>query len=270
MLAMTSRFRLPAFISAVLAILMMLGTVPATAADTATASIQGTLTAPAGVNLAGVSVYAMTTAYQIPSGMSSVGADGKYEITGLPAGSYKLRFAGRNTGAQDQWYKNAASYDTATAVTVTEGQALTGISATLVKGATISGKVTFPAGISSSNLSVSAASAASQWQTIQSEVGADGTYKIIGLPAGSYKLNFSGWDTGLQQQWYKNATSFDTATAVTVTAGQDLVGINATLVKGATISGKVAVPAGVSLSNFYVYASPAASQNQEVQVQRGG
>ncbi|WP_175558677.1 carboxypeptidase regulatory-like domain-containing protein [Arthrobacter sp. ok362] len=262
---MTSRFRLPALISAVLAILTMLGTVPATAADTATASIQGTLTAPAGVNLAGVSVYAMTTAYQIPSGQSSVGADGKYEITGLPAGSYKLRFAGRNTGAQDQWYKNAASYDSATAVTVTEGQALTGISATLVKGATISGKVTFPAGISSSNLSVSAASAASQWQAIQSEVGADGTYKIIGLPAGSYKLNFSGWDTGLQNQWYKNATSFDTATAVTVTAGQDLVGINATLVKGATISGKVAVPAGVSLSNFSAYASPAGSQSQQVQ-----
>jgi len=261
MLAMTSRFRLPALISAVLAILMMLGTVPATATDMATASVQGKVTAPAGVNLAGISVSAMTTTYQMQVGQSSVGADGSYKITGLPAGSYKLNFSGGNTGAQDQWYKNAASYETATAVTVTAGQALTGINPTLVKGATISGKLTIPAGVSSFNLSVSASSAASRRQEGQSEVGADGSYKINGLPAGSYKLNFSGWNTGLQDQWYKNAPSFDTATAVTVTTSQDLTGINVTLVKGATISGKVTAP-GASPSGIFVNATSTALHGQ--------
>ncbi len=263
MLATTSRFRLPALISAVLAILMMLGTVPATATDMATASIQGKVTAPAGVNLAGISVYAQTTPYQMQVGQSSVGADGSYKIIGLPAGSYKLNFSGGNTGAQEQWYKNAASYETATAVNVTAGQILTGINATLVKGATISGKLAIPAGVSSSNLSVSASSVASRRQEGQSQVGPDGTYKINGLPAGSYKLNFSGWNTGLQDQWYKNDASYDTATAVTVTAGQDVTGINATLVKGATISGKVSVPAGLSPSRIFVTASATAGQGQE-------
>ncbi|MGO4807838.1 hypothetical protein AB4089_22275 [Arthrobacter sp. 2MCAF15] len=242
---------------------MMLGSVPATAADTATASIQGTVTAPAGVDVAGTYVFAWSAAFQSQMGRSSVGADGDYKIIGLPAGSYKLSFAGQDTGAQDQWYKNAASYDTAAAVTVAEGQALTGINSTLAKGATVSGKVTIPAGVSSSNLSVSANSAGSRQQAGRSDVLVDGTYKITGLPAGSYKLNFSGWNTGLQNQWYKNASSFDTAIAVSVNAGQDLTGINATLVKGATISGKVTVPAGLDPAKIMVIASPTAAQGQE-------
>ncbi len=112
---------------------------------------------------------------------------------GLPAGSYKLHFSGWNTGAQDQWYKNAASFDTATPVTVTAGQALTGINATLVKGATISGKITIPAGVSSSNLSVVALSADSRHDEAgQSDVGADGSYKIMGLPAGILQAPLHG------------------------------------------------------------------------------
>ncbi|MFF2031050.1 beta strand repeat-containing protein, partial [Arthrobacter sp. NPDC058192] len=240
----------------------MLGTVPATAADTATASIQGTVTAPAGVKVDGTYVYALTTAFESQVGQSSVGADGSYKIDGLPAGSYKLRFSGLNTGAQEQWYKNAASYDTATAVTVTAGQALAGINATLVKGATVGGKVTIPAGASSSSLSVVATSTALRREAGMSSVAADGSYKITGLAAGSYKLQFTGWNSGTLDQWYKNADSFDTATAVTVTTGQAITGINATLVKAATISGKVTAPAGVTLSNVSVSASLAASQNQ--------
>ena len=264
MLAMTSRFRPPALISAVLAIFMMLGTVPATAADTATASIQGTVTAPNGVNIAGTHVYVSSTAFQGAVGESAVEANGSYKIIGLPAGSYKLHFSGWNTGAQDQWYKNATSYDTATAVTVTAGQVLTGINATLVKGATISGKVTVPAGLSSSTMYVAATTSDSQRQAGQVSIGADGSYKIIGLSAGSYKLHFFGWNTGILDQWYKNAVSFGTATAVTVTAGQDLAGVNATLVKGASISGKVTAPAGVTLSNISVSASPSAEQGSRM------
>ena len=121
--------------------------------------------------------------------MSTVGTDGSYKITGLPAGSYKLQFTGRDAGALDQWYNNAASFDTATAVTVTTGQAITGINATLVKGATISGKVTAPAGVTLANVCVSASSAASQNQMGQSSTLApDGSYKITGLPAGSFKV----------------------------------------------------------------------------------
>jgi hypothetical protein len=265
MLATTSKFRLPAFISAVLAIFMMLGVVPATAAVAATASIQGKVTVPAGVNIAGTFVRAYPEAMQGQTSESvSVAADGSYKFTGLSAGSYRLQFDGQSGGALDQWHSNATSYQTATPVTVAAGQTLTGLNATLVKGATISGKVTIPAGVNRSNVYVAAIPADSLWQMADQRVivALDGSYKITGLKAGSYKIQFDGRSGGALEQWHKNAPSFATATAVTVTAGQDLTAISATLVKGATISGKVTAPAGVVLSNVYVTASAAGSQWQ--------
>src|SRR5207342_2029586 len=111
-----------------------------------------------------------------------------------------------------------------------------------------------PAGVDLSNAYVSASPATTQGGqgTQGASIAADGSYKITGLSAGSYKLQFSGWNTGALDQWYKNAASFETATAVTVATSQDLTGVNATLVKGATISGKVTAPAGVNLSNVQV------------------
>ena len=264
MLATTSRFRLPAFISAVLAILMMLGSVPATAADTATASIQGTVTAPAGVNLAGIPVYAMSTAAQSQVQQSAnVAPDGSYKITGLPAGSYKIGFTGWNTGAQEQWYQNAASFDKATAVTVTAGQDLTGINATLVKGATISGKVTAPAGVNLIQPSLSVPRRRPRRASRPSPPASART-AATRSPACRQDPTSSSSPAGTRRpgQWYGNAASFDTATAVTVTAGQDLTGINATLVKGATISGKVTAPAGVDVARVSVSAWSASVQTR--------
>ena len=122
---------------------------------------------------------------------------------------------------------------------------------TLVKGATINGKVTVPAGLSPSSISVMASPVAPQDPNNHGNYGnvaPDGSYTIIGLQAGSYKVSFGDGSGRTLQQWYKNASSFNTATAVTVAAGQDLAGVNATLVKAATISGKITAPAGVELT----------------------
>ena len=75
---------------------------------------------------------------------------------------------------------------------------------------------------------------------------ADGTYRVVGLPAGSYKLFISGWNTGAADQWYDKAASFEAARTLTVAAGQDLTGINPALVKGSTVSGKVSGAGGTS------------------------
>ena len=256
MLAMTSRFRLPALISAVLAILMMLGTVPATAADTATASVQGKCD---GSRRSQPRRHiCLRPDDDVPNAGGPVRRRSGRQLQNHrpPGGSYKLNFSGGNTGAQEQWYKNAASYETATAVTVTAGQALTGINAHAGQGrhdqreTHNSGRCQFIQPICVclvGGLAAPGGPVRSGRRTA--------SYKINGLPAGSYKLNFSGWNTGLQDQWYKNAASYETAAAVTVTAGQDVTGINATLVKGATISGKVSVPVGLSLPEFLVTAS---------------
>jgi hypothetical protein len=121
----------------------------------------------------------------------------------------------------------------------------TAVDATLAKGATISGKVALPAGVNAFNVSVSLFKAADGASVGSVQLNSDGTYALRGVPAGSYKLRFDGYgSTGLLARWYTNATSLATATPVMVADGQTLTAINATLVKGGVISGKITAPGG--------------------------
>ncbi|WP_162242339.1 carboxypeptidase regulatory-like domain-containing protein [Arthrobacter sp. Leaf337] len=248
--------RITATIAAVLAATLLIGNVPALAVDTNTATISGTVTAPAGVDLASTYVSGQPSDPQSQTwGWASVASDGKYRMEGLAAGSYKIVFSGYNSGAETQWYNNAATQETATAVTVTVGQNLTGINATLVKGASISGKVTVPAGVDITTMQVNASLAAYEYSPSTSvSVNADGTYRLAGLAAGSYKLKFSGYNSGAIEQWYNNSATFSGAETLVLAKGQDLSGINATLVKGSSISGKVTAPAGTDMTNMRVAA----------------
>ncbi|WP_133247546.1 hypothetical protein [Arthrobacter sp. H-02-3] len=224
------------------------------------ASISGKITAPPGVDLTKVRVYSYAAGSGAYVGLSLVGADGTYRISALVAGSYKLDFGGADTNALPQWYNNATSSETATSVTVTAGQDLTGINATLKKASTISGKITAPPGVDLTLVGVSAQPAAGSGNSAgYASVGADGTYKVSALAAGSYKLVFGGSVTNALTQWYKDATSFETATPVTVAAGQDLAGINVALKKGSSISGKVTAPLGASPAGGFVRAYPVGS-----------
>ncbi|MBT2552778.1 S-layer family protein [Arthrobacter sp. ISL-5] len=211
------------------------------------ASISGKVTAPAGVDLTSVGITVHTAEAYSYTGWGEVAADGSYTVSGLPAGSYKVQFGGSSSGALNQWYSGASSFDSATPVTLTAGQSLAGIDAALIKGASISGHVTVPAGIDPSSVGVWITSTAygPDWYSGYGQVGQDGGYTVHGVPAGSYKIQFSGGNSGVITQWHSGASSSQTATPVTLTAGQDLGGINATLVMGASISGKVTVPAGV-------------------------
>jgi hypothetical protein len=219
------------------------------------ASISGKVTVPAGVTLSGVSVSA--NGEGSPYGTyASVNADGTYKVKGLPAGSYKIKFSNYNSGALDEWYNNVQTEAAATPIVLAAGQDKTAVDATLAKGATISGKVTLPAGVNAFNVSVSLFKAADGASVGSVQLNSDGTYALRGVPAGSYKLRFDGYgSTGLLARWYTNATSLATATPVTVADGQTLTAINATLVKGGAISGKITAPAGTLLTASQVVAT---------------
>lgn len=59
---------------------------------------------------------------------------------------------------------------------------------------------------------------------VSTATGASGTYHFSGLAAGSYKLQFQG--AGFSSLWYPDSLTPDAATAVPVTAGQAVTGIN--------------------------------------------
>jgi hypothetical protein len=156
----------------------------------------------------------------------SINPDGTYSVTGLPADRYNVAFSEFSGSAEGQWYSNAFAYQTASIITLAAGQAVPGINATLVKGGTISGKLTAPPGVNLSSVHVQAnrTGLPVPGPPDGTSVQADGTYRCVGVTAGTYKLKSAA---GTRERWTTGTTT-----------------VNAALTKAATISGKVTVPVG--------------------------
>jgi hypothetical protein len=194
------------------------------------ASISGTVST-AGVNahpLAKSSVYATSTADPLINYTGFVNDDGTYTIPGIAAGSYIVEFQPWGKNRADQWWNGASSPGAATPITVTTGQAVTGIDAALPLAATITGTLTgltpsgaqFPADNGQVNVYLPDGTEF----PIFTSVYLNGTFSIPNLPAGSYKLQFVAQPdtTDFAPEWYSNKSSLATATTVTLRAGQTM------------------------------------------------
>ncbi len=219
-------------------------------AGTGTASISGKVTVPAGVDVTEIWV----TAYDADEdqvGYAYPEEDGTYIITGLLAGTYRVEFSAWNQNVIDQWYNNKADFDSADQITLGTAQNKAGINATLKKGASISGKITIPGDVDVAGIRVEVYDEEGDYaRGVYPDT--DGNYTVVGLSAGTYKVQFDSWEENVITQWYSNKTDFDTANAIPLTSGQDKSGINATLKKGITISGKVTVPTDVDLTEVWI------------------
>ena len=130
---------------------MLGGGLPAGAATpTATAgtgSISGKVSAVAGVDVTQVLVIAVPETSLLDKRSVRPDADGEYTLKDLMAGNYWIQFAGRMSGAYDTWY-GGPTPATAKLVAVGANQVRTGIDVKVPLGATVSGTVTLPDGIS--------------------------------------------------------------------------------------------------------------------------
>ncbi|WP_022879971.1 carboxypeptidase regulatory-like domain-containing protein [Microbacterium sp. B19] len=216
------------------------------------ARISGTVTLPTGVSLAAapVTVYVESSTVKYTSVASTqVLADGSYQLHDVPPGSYKLEFHSGSTRTVTQWWNARPNWDTADVLTVTAGQVLTGIDAKLAKSASVSGRVTLPAGIrlSDGTVEVQALSTSpSDTELHTTVVQSDGSYLLAGLPAGSYRISFTPRDLPVLPQWWDHATDYGSAAIVTLTAGQVKTGVDAALASGGIVSGRVSAPADLA------------------------
>ncbi len=154
--------------------------------------ITGRVTDTNGAPIANASVSA-SPAGAVSGGFGSAmtGTDGTYTISGLPAGSYQVRFAPMGSDLISEYYRDTTNYSAATPVTVTAGNTTTGIDADLAPGGKITGRVTNSNGTPIANISVSANPAGVGSGGYSSAMtSTDGTYTISGLPAGSYQVHF--------------------------------------------------------------------------------
>jgi len=203
------------------------GTVSGTVTDTAT-----------GQPIAGICVQ-VSNASAFGGGCSD--QTGQY-TAGVPTGTYAVQFFDDSGPYLQQYYNNKQDAQSADPVSVVTGDDTGGIDAAMIKGATFSGQVRDSStGFPVANICVQAVSTNSGSDTSGSNrcSGNDGRYTTSGVPAGTYKLDFTNFSGRYIEQWYQDAADQSAAQPVSATLGEDTGGLDATMVLGGVVTGTV-------------------------------
>ncbi|NCC35082.1 MAG: hypothetical protein EOM24_24185, partial [Chloroflexia bacterium] len=202
--------------------------------------ISGTVTGEGGTPLENIAVQVYIEIDSNVLVQVRTDAEGNYTVPNLPPGAYTVRFRADTLDLQaylTEWYNDKAIKDEADPVTVNSGATTENINATLTRGGQIAGTVTGPDSQPLNGISVQVWTGDDDFVTSTS-TGNDGTYLTPGVPAGSYKVRFSGTRTYVGQV-YNNQADLAEGDPVAVTLGAVTPSINAQMVIGGTIRGQV-------------------------------
>lgn len=207
-------------------------------------TVSGTVLSEEGEPLAGTFVCAEGPGYRC----DSTEADGSYSITGLNPGDYRVWFDGRN--GQWQFYDGVDRWDDATIIPVGLSSRVNGIDAVFPnRSGSISGTVTDADGNPLAGIWVNA-SGYDSWGNALTD--SSGTYEIDRLAEGEFWVEFYD-DSGLHlAQIYDGAYDWSEAVPVSVSDGQAAIGIDATMDRGGSMSGRVLSDEGDPMFNVYV------------------
>lgn len=178
--------------------------------------------------------------------------DGNYTITGLAPGSYRVEFEGRDNGYVPQYYKDGYYSDEYQPVQVTASATTGGVDAALSRGGSISGKVTDASGAPISDVEVLVYDKNGN-EIYDASTEPDGSYSVGGLPTGSYKVRFMGYEQGYVETYYGGAARLAEAALVKVYAPLAVTQIDASPVQGKSISGAVTDAAGTPIADAGVH-----------------
>ena len=202
----------------------------------ADAPISGRVTDTLGADLSGVRVIVHPSTSE--GGISAetlTAADGTYRVGGLAAGDYKVEF---RYGVSSVW-SGGAAFASATVLSPTAAAPVTGLNATFTRAGSISGLLVTGDGIGLPGEQVYLYPSDNQSSSVAIlTTDSSGAYTAPGLAAGDYKLRFYGWENGYLGAWHGGA-DFASATVITLAAGQNLIGLTTSLVRGAIIYGRI-------------------------------
>ncbi len=167
------------------------------------------------------------------SGSVFTDAAGTYNIAGLPAGNYRVRFKDCSSSPAylSEWYNDRPDSASADLVAVTQKQKTAGIDAALALGGTVNGTVTSErTGEPIEGIRVDVADA-SYHLLGSSATDSAGNYSVGGLPTGSYKVHFEDDDVPpiYLSEWYDDQSNFSSADLVGVMEKEKTGGIDAAL-----------------------------------------
>jgi len=244
----------------------------------ATASIAGAVRSAAGdAPVSRARIIASSPALAQPR-VTLSGADGRYAIAALPAGTYTLTAV--RTGYATQTFGERRGTASG-GVTVTDGQAVAGIDFALIRGSAIAGRILDEDGTPLAGAVVEAlvARSGSGQRTLVPAASARtddrGEFRVFGLPPGQYYVSASDPafnDVGTESGAVKYAPTFfpgvsaaDEARAVAVGDGElPRVEFRLKLVPPARVSGRILASDGRPLLSGAVILTPAATDGAQV------
>jgi hypothetical protein len=201
----------------------------------------------------GITVCAQSATGEFAGRCGFTNASGEYAITALNTGEYKVEFSANGRNYLQQYYSGKTTFAEGQIVSVTSGEATSGINAALQPGGKITGTVTgavSKAPISGIEVCAFPKNGGSGGCAF---TNASGEYSIVALTTAEYYVQFSGEGQNYIAQYYSGKSSFSEATALAVTAGTTRENINAALEVGAEITGTVtAAKTAEPLSNIEV------------------
>jgi len=197
--------------------------------------IIGKVTEQDGVTpIVGASVNVRHTATQRTVFGDTSGANGTYEITSLPPGTYTVRAGVR--GRAVQHYNGQVTHEAGTPVVLSPGGLATDINFALSPlVGSLSGRVTGADGTTPmENATVDVLDAFTGGLVSSGTVNATGDYRVLDLPPGTYKVravNAWGYADWCYLAGQPGVPSLENASTVTVTNGNNTGGINIRLMQ---------------------------------------
>ncbi len=224
--------------------------------------ITGTVTNASAVGLSGIGVAAFERSgfgdWRWVGG-AATGIDGRYDIGGLAAGSYRIGFWDSSGSYVSEFYDDAPTIDLGDDVFVNAGATTTRVDAVMTLASHITGRVRGAgpgaAGLEGISVSAKVYRGPDDWQTVPggTSTAADGTYDIGALPAGTYRIEFRDDSAGnYVTQYFNDAATIDEANDVAVAAGATRYGINARLVPAGHVTGTVTDASAAGLGGIVV------------------
>ena len=228
-------------------------TLPASPSHAAgTGHITGTVTGPGGVPKAGIRVEAQIDyGFQFwdQTGLAVyTDASGHYDLTGLAADTYRVKFTDESGGLAFAWWDGAAQIIDGDDIVLADGQTRAGIDEQLVAASHITGTVTaISGGAPLANVEVIAYRDNINGFDLggSAVTAANGTFDISGLSAGPYWVLFQD-NAGLYaREYWNDKVELLQADQINVSASATVGNINAALELGGRIQGTVTGPNGL-------------------------
>ncbi|WP_085369747.1 cell wall-binding repeat-containing protein [Leifsonia sp. NCR5] len=176
--------------------------------------------------------------------LSGNAVNGTWSVPGVAPGRYRVQFRPSDDGANAGTWIGSTFEDSATVVTVTTAN-VSGLTATQPVAGSISGTVTgatVAGGIRAYRVNPTTM-LLEGFNEAPTTLGLGGVYSIGGLAPGEYRVRFADANAdqpNFSTSYYDNADSLGSSTPITVTAGQQVTGINGSVGAWSWYGGRIA------------------------------